>query len=435
MMKETKLGDALNSIRLSKNYSVKEVSFHTRIPVRFINALENNNRKELPSAVQAKGYLRILASYYEVDPQPFITAWDTNLIIIEDTPAQDQTATPTNSEISSADTQAVNKEIIEVHDGQTASQIFAAIGKQLASRRIQLGLDLVEAEGFTHIKEHNLSFLEKGGFDQIPSPVQARGMLKIYAEFLELDQAELLNFYAEGLRKKREEQLALETLPVKRKQVSFKKNNFLTGILTPDMLVVGGVVLALFIGIIWGSSYISKLKQEADIEKLGIDRGILAAEAFTFTPTPTTTPILLTETPANPNTVENLPEGQEQPTLNTSQLQLNLTAQQHVWVRIKTDTKIAFEGRLTPGNPYNFSANNSIELLTGNAGGLQVLFNNQYIGTLGKNGDVVDMLFSPSGMVTPTPMYSPTPTATEPPTLTPTFTPVVPTATVTPFIP
>ena len=436
MTKETRLGEALNAVRLSKQYSIEEVSFHTRIPERFITALENNQRKTLPSAVQAKGYIRILASYYEVDAEPFIQAWDSDTLLMPND-IQNRSGQENNIDADYTALQALpDHELTQSGSTLTSSQIFANIGKQLASRRIQLGLDLQEAEGFTHIKEHNLSFLEKGGFDQIPSPVQARGMLKIYSEFLELDELGLLQYYAEGLRKKREEQLVQENLPVKKKPVSFKKNSFLSGILTPDMLVVGGVILALFIGIIWGSAYISKLKRDADIAKLGIDRNILSANGYTNTPTATTTLIVLTDTPVAQNNIAGiLPEGQEQPTLNTEQLQLNLTAQQHVWVRITTDDKVAYEGRLTPGNPYNFSANNSIALRTGNAGGLQILFNNQYIGALGKNGEVVDMVFSASGMATPTPLYSPTPTATQPPTQTPTITPMVATATVTPFIP
>ena len=78
-------------------------------------------------------------------------------------------------------------------------------------------------------------------------------MLKIYAEFLELDQSAILQEYATGLNKKRLEQIALENLPAKKGPViQFKKNNFLTGILTPDFLVVSTVVLALLIAIIWG---------------------------------------------------------------------------------------------------------------------------------------------------------------------------------------
>jgi cytoskeleton protein RodZ len=438
MMKEKKLGDTLQSIRLSKKYSVQEVSFYTRIPERFVTALENNSRKELPSDVQAKGYLRILASYYDEDPTPFLKAWDAHMVLAEES-LPDQKDDPLENlpdipEISDLPASPNETAIVSSHENQTSAQIFSEIGKQLASRRIQLGLDLAEVEGFTHIKEHNLSFLEKGGFDQIPSPVQARGMLKIYAEFLEFDQYNLLQVYAEGLRKKRDEQVVLASQTVKKKPVSFKKNNFLSGILTPDMLVVGSIVLVLFITIIWGSSYISKLKQETDLAKLGIDREIIAVHSAT--PSPTISPTVLLEPSIAPPSIVNQPNTEDgQVTPNSSLLQLNLTTQQNVWVRITTDNEIAFEGRLTPGNPYNYSANKQIILRTGNAGSLQVLFNNQYIGALGKIGDVAEVVFNESGITTPTPQFSPTPSSTYQASITATITASVATATVTPFIP
>jgi hypothetical protein len=46
-----------------------------------------------------------------------------------------------------------------------------------------------------------------------------------------------------------------------------------------------------------------------------------------------------------------------------------------------------------------------------------------------------EFIFTSEGVITPTPLYSPTPTGTVQPSITPTPTEIVPTATVTPFIP
>ena len=438
MKENTNLGEVLKSIRETKQLTVKEVSLQTRIHERFIHALESNDRDALPSNVQAKGYIRSLLSFYEEDPKPFLKAWESDLILEN----VNQPQNPNNDVVSSIydenneliSTEEIRNEIEQNYDSLTAGEVLNGIGKQLAIRRIQLGMELSEVEEFTHIKEHNLSFLEKGGFDQIPSPVQARGMLKIYAEFLELDHKAILQQYAEGLRKKRLEQIAIAETQEKKKTVpKLKKTTFLSSILTPDFLVVGGIVLVLFIGIIWGSSYVIRLQQEVTWEQMGIDRDIISQSEITPSPT-------LTETPVpeqNTGNLENVApvEGNAATSNNNAPIQINITARQHTWVRITTDNQVAFEGRLIPGTPYNYNANQQIVLLTGNAAAIQVLFNNQYVTNLGKVGELAEVVFSNDGIITPTPRYSPTPTLTLPPSVTPSATPTVATATVTPFIP
>ncbi|MBI9049239.1 MAG: DUF4115 domain-containing protein [Anaerolineaceae bacterium] len=440
MANETQFGEALKSIRLSKQYTVQEVSLQTRIHERFINAFENGQREVLPSKVQAKGYIRNLLAFYQEDAKPFLDAWDTDLSIKLDQENQvetEQQTVPTNiDENSIVSTDDIRNDIEQNYDSLSATEILSAIGKQLAARRFQLGLELTEVEDFTHLKDHNLSFLEKGGFDQIPSPVQARGMLKIYAEFLELDHNALLQQYAEGLRKKRLEQIAIENAPVKKRPtIRLKKNSFLSSVLTPDFLVVGSIVLVLFIAIIWGSSYVINLKQEAAWEKMGVDQDIIA-QADT-SPSPTLSPTAeIVDVPAQPQNTEEDIQGEEiTADKENGLIHLNLTAQQRAWVRITADNQIVFEGRLIPGNPYNYDANQEIVLLTGNAAAIHILYNNQFIGSLGKNGELLEMVFNNQGMITPTPLYSPTPTSTMQPTSTPTITATVATSTVTPFIP
>jgi cytoskeletal protein RodZ len=438
MTTKVTLGEALKSIRIEKNYSIKEVSLSTRIAERFISAFENNQREELPSNVQAKGYLRNLLAFYHLDEKTYLDAWDSGFLVIEEKIGYDNAQNSSfSSELDSAP--AENLEAGSISDEElpnTSREVFTRIGKQLASRRIQIGLNLTEAEDYTRIKDHNLSFLEKGAFDQIPSPVQARGMLKIYAEFLELDKNLILQEYAEGLRMKRLEQIALENQPTKKTPaVQFKKSSFLSGILTPDFLVVSSVVLALLIAVVWGSSYVIAMKQEADWEKLGIDRDIATQTTASPSPTQSETPIM-TQLSTNAVPINTTPLSENVVTEpSNAPIQVNITVQQRTWVRVTADEKIVLEGRILPGVPYNFSASSQLNVLTGNAGAIQILFNNQYLGNLGIRGELAEFVFTTEGFITPTPQYSPTPTVTPQPSITPTFTPIVPTATVTPFIP
>jgi len=116
-------------------------------------------------------------------------------------------------------------------------------------------------------------------------------------------------------------------------------------------------------------------------------------------------------------------------------LQLNIIANQRAYLRIVADGKIVFNDRVSPGNAYTFSAENQIELLPGNAGALQIYFNQNDLGVLGVVGQVSSQIFTIGGIVTPTAQFSPTPTETPQPTVTPLPSPTVLTPTVTPFIP
>src|SRR5512134_2664788 len=69
------------------------------------------------------------------------------------------------------------------------------IGQRLRQARERLGFSLEEAERTTRIRAQHLAALERDEFDALPSPVQARGFLKNYADYLGLDTEPLLREY------------------------------------------------------------------------------------------------------------------------------------------------------------------------------------------------------------------------------------------------
>ena len=75
------------------------------------------------------------------------------------------------------------------------------IGRTLQEARERLGLTLEEAERVTRIRVHHLEAIERGDLDALPSPVQARGFLNNYADFLGLDAEAILLQYADTLQK------------------------------------------------------------------------------------------------------------------------------------------------------------------------------------------------------------------------------------------
>lgn len=96
-------------------------------------------------------------------------------------------------------------------------------------------------------------------------------------------------------------------------------------------------------------------------------------------------------------------------------------------MRVTVDNILAFEGRLLPGSVKLFGGELSIEILTGNAGGVKVIYNQRDLGVMGLFGEVINRVYTAEGIVTPTPLVSFTPTPTETPAVTST-----PTQTTTP---
>jgi hypothetical protein len=78
---------------------------------------------------------------------------------------------------------------------------------------------------------------------------------------------------------------------------------------------------------------------------------------------------------------------------------------------------------MEPGDQLEYTGEENIELLTGNAGGLRVVFNGQDQGPLGDLAQVVERVWSPRGIVTPTATITPTLTITPEQSTTPSSTP------------
>ena len=92
---------------------------------------------------------------------------------------------------------------------------------------------------------------------------------------------------------------------------------------------------------------------------------------------------------------------------------LNINVRQRSWVRITVDSEVQFEGQVDPGTVLQYEGQDTIILLAGNAAALDITYNGQNIGVLGDRGKVVQEFFTSTGNIL---------TATSTPTVTPTST-------------
>ncbi len=405
------IGDQLRQAREARSISLEEASQATFMRESYLRALENGDFDALPSRTQARGFLRAYAAYLKLDVEALLAALDSQPNHSEQLP-QSLKSTPSINIVPSTPPET--------------EAIFKEIGQRLHRQRELLGLSLEDVERHTRLRLHQLQRLEEGDFDALPSPVQGRGMLNNYAIFLGLDPEALLLRYADGLQAR----LAIRHAAKPRRRsllpIRLRAPSFFPRWLTIELLITV-VVIAFLVGfVVWGMGRISSMREEQEPTPTApsIADVLLAPQTPSEIPatlTPTATPLPVLPVVVNQPTITG--------TLGTQALtlpglvQLNITIRQRAWMRVLVDGKVEFEGRVIAGAAYQFSGEKQVEILTGNAAALQVLFNQKDMGTLGTFGQVIDQIFTVEGILAPTPSITPSPTETLKPSPTSRITP------------
>jgi cytoskeleton protein RodZ len=433
------IGQQLRQAREAQSLSLDQASQTTRIRLHYLEALEADQFTLLPSSAQLRGFLRAYADYLQLNSSQLIEQLEQNSA---GKPAISQSLPPVKGNSDSL---------------LGSNDIFKEIGQKLQSQRELMGLSLDDVERHTHIRVHYIKALEEGDISHLPSPVQGRGMLSNYAAFLGLDAEEILLRFADGLqaslydRQATRNGVTAKTRHNEASQIPARPSQF-KRLFSMDLFVGGFLIIFLLGFTVWGAMRISKINSSnapsptaPNVSEILMATQLIPSGSPTLTvseqpvisatltiPTtllPGTEVVELTQTP---NAIGPIPG------LENAPIQVYVVAHQRAWFRIIVDGNIAFENRVLPGSAYTFSGNERIDLLTGNAAGIQVYFNQQDLGILGGFGEIVERVFTIHGVQTPTPAIPltstpvPSGTPTSSATATQTGSPIKPSATPTP---
>lgn len=301
------------------------------------------------------------------------------------------------------------------------------IGEKLRKARERLGLTLDEAERATRIRVHHLERLERGEFDSLPSPAQARGFLNNYARFLGLDTDQIMLGYAETLQADRGRNRSASWRTRAAIPASVQIRSRRPRWLSFDLFLAAGITLAIVALIIWGVGSVLRTMRE---------RTEIASEPTELVP-PTATVSPTAELAAQPvapaqDLSTPIPEELASPTSPIvlapgATIHLSIQVEKRSWLQVVVDGEQQLNRRVLPGEDLEFQGTREVQVTAGNAGGVRVIFNGQDQGLLGRTGELVTRLWTRSGAITPTPTETRPPTATPPLTDTPT-----PTTTQTP---
>lgn len=300
------------------------------------------------------------------------------------------------------------------------------LGNILREAREAKGLTLSEVQEQTRISSKFLSAMENGQYNLLPTPVHVRGYLRNYARFLSLDPAPLLERYEFGKNSKSKKKAPAQPsyngdlpdgppLPIRDDQPFFDPVNVeLSGrkvsnsgsvqrlVLIVALLIALALIATRFIPLFTGNGDGAEAVSEGISQT--VNNIINNGEGAEFqTPTPDVSLIpgagdVITSTGRN---VVDLPTATPtRPTLPATLdvIRLRLDIAERTWMKVTVDDEVVFEGLARRGDdPYEWEAQRSVTILTGNANGIFVTINETELGKLGGRGEVVEETWTTTG--------------------------------------
>ena len=245
------------------------------------------------------------------------------------------------------------------------------VGDILRGEREKQGLTIEDIARETSIRDIYLEAIEKGDYDSLPGDVYAKGFIRNYSRFLQIDGDALLEKYDE------ERNINKVVQPVDQPQepeqnpqpAQPKTNLFAAGDAYRDSLEreekSGSKKFMILLGIMFvflGGVYIAFM-----------DDGSENA--------PKQEPVKVETT--KPAPVEKKYDGVE----------ITAKALENCWISVKIDGQPAFEGTIEKGKEMSWQGKENVDILAGNAGGIQITFNGKDVGTLGQMGQVEERSF------------------------------------------
>jgi cytoskeleton protein RodZ len=284
-------------------------------------------------------------------------------------------------------------------------------GDALRQARRARGLSLEDAAGETRIPFKYLAALEDQEYGPLPSPVYARGVLRAYARFLDLDPEPLLAQFRPP--RARDDGPAIRpALPLA------PSGPPLSWSLLVGLLVALGA--ALVAGYLYGQ-YVALTDSLQAPERPATAGGFDVPEPlippWTPLPRPTLPPLLVAAAPAGPEPAEaaEAPESVEtpgpgtptalpQPTatptpppsptpspLPRAAVVVEARVTERCYLQVWSDGRQVFAETVEPGSNRTFTADDRLQMRVSNAGAVQVLVNGEPQGRLGTPGQAIDV--------------------------------------------
>ena len=237
---------------------------------------------------------------------------------------------------------------------------MANFGATFRKARDSKGISLEKIAEETRISRRFLEAIEKEELHILPGGIFNRGFIRTFAERIGIDPDAAVSEYEQLIKiQDAEQQIAPAESPAQKAERNFYP------------LVVGTLVLAIII------FYIVTRNSGVPVQ------------------TATPSAVALPEQPAAPpltSSVETAPEPAPPP---VTFIALEIEALEQTWIKVIADGSEPQEALMEPGNTLRFTAQTSLTIKIGNAGGLAIKLNDQKMKSLGGTGQVREVIITP----------------------------------------
>ncbi|MFA4930556.1 MAG: RodZ domain-containing protein, partial [Patescibacteria group bacterium] len=291
-----------------------------------------------------------------------------------------------------------------------------SLGNLLKNTRLRHKLKLSHIEKYTNIRQSYIVAIENNQWDTLPTLEYAKKFILTYAKFLELDETKIKNRF---------------TIEAKHFFPVSEKNNstpfFLPKIIiTPRTITAISVITIFSIISLFAYYQINhfietpklNISQPADYTEVSVNKVEITGQTDPDNIIYINNQPLTTDKNGNFSTPVQLKHGynivkvtaenkigrttsstkvivanllDQNPHLN--QINLLINAKSNIWVRIMTnDQEIIYDGTITTNTSQSFSSDKTLFLSTSNAGATTININNQDLGTLGEDNEIIENL-------------------------------------------
>jgi cytoskeleton protein RodZ len=257
---------------------------------------------------------------------------------------------------------------------------MANFGASFKKGRENRGLTLAQIADETRISTRFLGAIENEEFHLLPGGIFNRGFIRAYAERVGLDPDAALREY---------EQLVNIPEPEPHFKSTAKPAAESTGDKKLYPLAIGALALAVVIFYV----FTREPKSAAPVA----EQPAVTQQVVSPPPPPPPPP----PSPVTDSLTRSVSAAAEPGPAPTSAITLDIEATDQTWIKVKADgTTVAPGEILERGMTRHFNADTSLNLITGNAGGLSLKLNDQAMKAIGKTGQVRAIVVTPENLKT-----------------------------------
>jgi hypothetical protein len=174
------------------------------------------------------------------------------------------------------------------------------------------------------------------------------------------------------------------------------------------------VVLAVIAVLVWGVGRMMAGFRARTLEEAGGVSLALPTAELTPSPTPEAPFSEVLAQPAAPGGGPTATLAPPPILASFGRVNVQLVIERRAWLRVVVDGTEQYSGRAEAGELLEYQAQRTIEVVTGNGGGVRAFFQGEDTGLMGEFGEAVVRIWSEGGLITPTPTATPQITATQP---------------------